>query len=286
MLTGAAAVRGRDDLGHARGRAAPGDRLDATAGRDAGRLAAPAAALPRARTRRTGCTMRLTHGWSSPTWNARNPHIRSGAARHEREPRGFWPASRLRSRRLPARWPHAACSRSHRRTDTANHIVRFAIEPPPEVMNVSSVAVSADGRFAVYEAQVEGEYRFFLRRFDALESQPRCGNRGRPRPVPLAGRGMDRVRSQREACTKCRPPAATRSSCATCKAVPARRGPPTGGSFFRGPFCRGCRSSLPTVGRLPFSRIPIGANRRSATGGRRHCPTARCYLRSSARARA
>jgi eukaryotic-like serine/threonine-protein kinase len=63
-------------------------------------------------------------------------------------------------------------------TDPANHIVRFAIEPPPEVMNVSSVAVSADGRFAVYEAQVDGEYRFFLRRFDGLESQLVAGTEG------------------------------------------------------------------------------------------------------------
>ncbi len=63
-------------------------------------------------------------------------------------------------------------------TAPAREIVRFAIEPPPEVMNVSSVAVSADGRFAVYEAQVDGEFRLFLRKFDALESQPVAGSEG------------------------------------------------------------------------------------------------------------
>jgi serine/threonine-protein kinase len=60
----------------------------------------------------------------------------------------------------------------------ARQMVRFAIEPPPEVTNVSSVAVAADGRFAVYEAQVDGEFRFFMRRFDTLESQPIAGTEG------------------------------------------------------------------------------------------------------------
>jgi Tol biopolymer transport system component len=57
-------------------------------------------------------------------------------------------------------------------------LVRFTIEPPAEVMNVSAVVVAADGRFAVYEAQVDGESRFFIRRFDALESQPVAGTEG------------------------------------------------------------------------------------------------------------
>jgi Tol biopolymer transport system component len=56
--------------------------------------------------------------------------------------------------------------------------VRFAIEPPPQVAGVSSVAVAADGRFAVYEGQVDGEYRFFVRRFDALESRLVPGTEG------------------------------------------------------------------------------------------------------------
>ncbi|PWT83157.1 MAG: hypothetical protein C5B57_07435 [Blastocatellia bacterium] len=63
-------------------------------------------------------------------------------------------------------------------TGPARQMVRFAIEPPPEVTNVSSVAVAADGRFAVYEAQVDGEFRFFMRRFDTLESQPIAGTEG------------------------------------------------------------------------------------------------------------
>ena len=62
--------------------------------------------------------------------------------------------------------------------EPARPIVRFAIEPPPEVMNISSVAVAPDARFAVYEAQVNGEFHFFLRRFDALESQLIAGTEG------------------------------------------------------------------------------------------------------------
>jgi eukaryotic-like serine/threonine-protein kinase len=60
----------------------------------------------------------------------------------------------------------------------AARLVRFAIEPPPEVKNVSIVTASTDGRFLVYEGQVEGEYRFFLRRFDALESRMLAGTEG------------------------------------------------------------------------------------------------------------
>jgi serine/threonine-protein kinase len=59
-----------------------------------------------------------------------------------------------------------------------NGSVRFAIEPPPDVMSVSSVTISADGRFIVYEAQVEGEYRLFIRRLDALDSRPLAGTEG------------------------------------------------------------------------------------------------------------
>jgi serine/threonine-protein kinase len=62
--------------------------------------------------------------------------------------------------------------------EPAAHVVRFAIEPPPEVMNIASVVVAADGRFAVYEAEVDGEFRFFMRRFDALESQQVPGTEG------------------------------------------------------------------------------------------------------------
>jgi serine/threonine-protein kinase len=60
----------------------------------------------------------------------------------------------------------------------ARQPVRFAIEPPPEVTNITSVVVAADGRFAVYEAQVDGEFRFFIRRFDSVESQPVAGTEG------------------------------------------------------------------------------------------------------------
>jgi eukaryotic-like serine/threonine-protein kinase len=64
------------------------------------------------------------------------------------------------------------------RPDPWPQTVRFEIEPPPEVMSVPSVAVAADGRFAVYEALVDGEFRFFIRRFDAIESQLVPGTEG------------------------------------------------------------------------------------------------------------
>ena len=56
--------------------------------------------------------------------------------------------------------------------------IRFAIEPAPEVTSVSNVTLAADGRFVVYEGQVDGESRLFLRRFDALESAPLAGTEG------------------------------------------------------------------------------------------------------------
>jgi Tol biopolymer transport system component len=64
------------------------------------------------------------------------------------------------------------------RPDASGPVVRFSIEPPPEVTHVTSVAVSADGRVAVYEAQVEGEFRFFIRRFDELASRAVPGTEG------------------------------------------------------------------------------------------------------------
>ena len=65
-----------------------------------------------------------------------------------------------------------------RHAEPVPSIVRFAIEPPPQVTNVSYVAAAADGRFIVYEAQVEGEFRLFVRRFDELESRPLAGSEG------------------------------------------------------------------------------------------------------------
>jgi len=60
----------------------------------------------------------------------------------------------------------------------ANPVIRFTIEPPPQVAHVSYVAAAPDGRFIVYEAQVEGEFRLFLRRLDELESRPLAGTEG------------------------------------------------------------------------------------------------------------
>ncbi len=56
--------------------------------------------------------------------------------------------------------------------------IRFSIEPAPEVTTVSNVTLAADGRFVVYEGQVDGESRLFVRRFDALESAPLAGTEG------------------------------------------------------------------------------------------------------------
>lgn len=57
-------------------------------------------------------------------------------------------------------------------------IVQFTIEPPPQVTDVSYVAASPDGRFVVYEGQVDGEFRLFRRRIDTLDSAPVAGADG------------------------------------------------------------------------------------------------------------
>jgi serine/threonine protein kinase len=57
-------------------------------------------------------------------------------------------------------------------------IVRFTVDPPPQVTNVSYVAAAPDGRFIVYEGQVEGEFRLFVRRFDEVESKELAGTEG------------------------------------------------------------------------------------------------------------
>jgi Tol biopolymer transport system component len=60
------------------------------------------------------------------------------------------------------------------------------------------VALADDGRFAVFEAQVEGEFRFFMRRFDALESQPVAGTEGARGPfLSPDGRWIGFVRNAR-----------------------------------------------------------------------------------------
>jgi serine/threonine protein kinase/Tol biopolymer transport system component len=63
-------------------------------------------------------------------------------------------------------------------TEPVTSVVRFSIEPPPNVTNVSYVAAAADGRFIVYEAQVDGEFRLFLRRLDSLETRQLAGAEG------------------------------------------------------------------------------------------------------------
>jgi len=62
--------------------------------------------------------------------------------------------------------------------DRSAAVVRFAIEPPPEVTGISNVAVAADGRFIVYEGSVDGESRLFLRRLDGQDSRMLAGTEG------------------------------------------------------------------------------------------------------------
>ena len=59
-----------------------------------------------------------------------------------------------------------------------NPVVRFTIEPLAGVASVSNVILAADGRFIVYEGQVEGESRLYLRRLDALDSRLLGGTEG------------------------------------------------------------------------------------------------------------
>ena len=62
--------------------------------------------------------------------------------------------------------------------ESSGQVMRFAIEPPREVGSVSFLAAAANGRFVVYEAQVDGEFRLFMRRFDELESRQLAGTEG------------------------------------------------------------------------------------------------------------
>jgi Tol biopolymer transport system component len=64
------------------------------------------------------------------------------------------------------------------RADAPKPVVRFAIEPPSNVSNISYIAAAADGRFIVYEGQIDGEFHLFLRRFDELTSRQLAGTEG------------------------------------------------------------------------------------------------------------
>jgi eukaryotic-like serine/threonine-protein kinase len=104
----------------------------------------------------------------------------AGAPLHAPRPRSLW--LRVGAVTVAAVIAGAVIGRGLTSTappaDPATSIVRFAIEPPLEVTNVSYVTAAPDGRFIVYEAQVEGEYRLFMRRFDALESRQIAGSEG------------------------------------------------------------------------------------------------------------
>jgi eukaryotic-like serine/threonine-protein kinase len=140
-------------------------------------------------------------------------------------------------------------------------VVRFAIEPPPEVTNISNVTLASDGRFLVYEGQVDGESRLFLREFDASESRPLAGTEGARSPFihPTAhGSGSFAMPNF----TRSRPAAATRSRSATYGAVQARPGMSMGASSSRGRGYRACRACPEMAERLHPSRILIRPNAR------------------------
>jgi eukaryotic-like serine/threonine-protein kinase len=62
--------------------------------------------------------------------------------------------------------------------DLPRSVVRFTAEPPAEATNVSYLAAAPDGRFMVYQGQVDGDARLFVRRFDELESHLLTGSEG------------------------------------------------------------------------------------------------------------
>ena len=252
MLTGVGRSRG-NDLGHDRRRAAAGDRLGAAAGRHAGRAAAPAAALPRARSEEptARCRRRAAGHRRRAARGARRPRAVRGPSRPARVPgRGVAAIAAAVAiagaagdaglfRRLRAAEASGSARPVRHRTAAGGHerLVRRRRGRRP----LHRLRRSGRGRVPALPAPVRRARVAAARR-----------NRGRPRTVHLAGRRVDRVRSRREDLTRCRAPAATRSPCATCRAVRARRGPPMGGSSSRGPGCRGCRSCPPMVARRPF----------------------------------
>ena len=84
--------------------------------------------------------------------------------------------------------------------DLPRSVVRFTTEAPAEATNVSYVASAPDGRFMVYQAQVDGDARLFVRRFDEARVTPAHRGRRRPWTVRLARRSVGRVRAQRQDC--------------------------------------------------------------------------------------
>jgi eukaryotic-like serine/threonine-protein kinase len=74
-------------------------------------------------------------------------------------------------------WPQLV-TMSRGTAAVSSPIVRFTIDPPPGVGDISNIALAGDGRFAVYEGRVNGESRLFLRRLDTLESRQLTGTEG------------------------------------------------------------------------------------------------------------
>ena len=246
MLTGQPAVRRGNRLRHRRGRAARRDRLDAASSGHTRRTAASAPAMPRARSREPAAGCRRCAARA----------LRAGTGR---------PCGHRAAADLPRAGSHGSCrllvalaaaaagvilwpqlvTMSRGTAAVSSPIVRFAIEPPPGVGDISNVALAADGRFVVYEGRVDGESRLFLRRLDSARVAAARRHRGRPLAVRVARRRRGSASFVTRRSTRCRPTAATRWSSATCGAAPARRGLAMDGSSFRERGSRDCRSCRP-----------------------------------------
>jgi serine/threonine-protein kinase len=73
-------------------------------------------------------------------------------------------------------WLAGGDGRSRAAGDPA--VVRFAVQPPAGLTEISNVALSPDGRVFVYEGVLAAGRRFFVRRLDQAESQPLEGTEG------------------------------------------------------------------------------------------------------------
>jgi serine/threonine-protein kinase len=116
--------------------------------------------------------------------DAQNDDAVAGTGRPAHRPRlGVWIAASLAAVAIAGGLVGRELFWRSQRSEPVNSVVRFTIEPPPDVSNVSYVAAAADGRFIVYEAQIDGEFRLFVRRLDELESRQLEGAEGGRGPV-------------------------------------------------------------------------------------------------------
>ena len=228
------AVRGRNALGHDRGRAARRDRLGAAAGRDTGRIAPSAAALPRARSEEPAarCRRRAARHRRRGARRVAAAGGRAAAARVDAVASGRRRGCRGRGDRGRAARAERLLTKSAPGAEPFAPVVRFAIEPPPEVDR--HLERRRRGRRTLRRLRGPGRRRVPV--LPAAVRRARVAaarrHRGRPLAVPLARRRVDRVLPRRQALQGVDRTAATRSPCATCKAVPARRGTADGRIVF------------------------------------------------------